>query len=76
MDVKITHSATKTEISVFGRQALDAERRRSPSLADKVLMDDTSDYKYSLPAWKEFFYQKLNSERNECELGKITHVLL
>ena len=39
-------------------------------------MDDTSDYKYSLPAWKDFFYQKLNSERNECELGKITHVLL
>ena len=38
MDVKNTHSATKTEISVFGRQALDAERRRSPSLADKVLI--------------------------------------
>ena len=38
MDVKNTHSVTKTEISVFGRQALDAERRRSPSLADKVLM--------------------------------------
>ena len=37
MDVKNTHSDTKTEISVFGRQALDAERRRSPSLADKVL---------------------------------------
>ena len=37
MDVKNTHSVTKTEISVFGRQALDAERRRSPSLADKVL---------------------------------------
>ena len=37
MDVKNIHSATKTEISVFGRQALDAERRRSPSLADKVL---------------------------------------
>ena len=35
MDVKNTHSVTKTEISVFGRQALDAERRRSPSLADK-----------------------------------------
>ena len=32
MDVKNTHSVTKTEISVFGRQALDAERRRSPSL--------------------------------------------
>ena len=40
MDVKNTHSVTKTEISVFGRQALDAERRRSPSLADKVLMRD------------------------------------
>ena len=40
MDVKITHSVTKTEISVFGRQALDAERRRSPSLADKVLRGD------------------------------------
>ena len=38
MDVKNTHSVTKTEISVFGRQALDAERRRSPSLADNVLM--------------------------------------
>ena len=38
MDVKNTYSVTKTEISVFGRQALDAERRRSPSLADKVLM--------------------------------------
>ena len=38
MDVKNTHSVTKTEISVFGRQALDAERRRSPSLADKVLI--------------------------------------
>ena len=38
MDEKNTHSVTKTEISVFGRQALDAERRRSPSLADKVLM--------------------------------------
>ena len=37
MDVKNPHSVTKTEISVFGRQALDAERRRSPSLADKVL---------------------------------------
>ena len=37
MDVKNTHSVTKTEISVFGREALDAERRRSPSLADKVL---------------------------------------
>ena len=37
VDVKNTHSVTKTEISVFGRQALDAERRRSPSLADKVL---------------------------------------
>ena len=37
MDVKNTHSVTKTEISVFGRQALDAERRRSPSLAYKVL---------------------------------------
>ena len=37
MDVKNTHSVTKTEISVFGRQALDAERRRSPSLAEKVL---------------------------------------
>ena len=37
MDVKNTHSVTKTEISVFGRQALAAERRRSPSLADKVL---------------------------------------
>ena len=37
MDVKNTHSVTKTEISVFGRQALGAERRRSPSLADKVL---------------------------------------
>ena len=37
MDVKNTHSVTKTEISVFGRQALDDERRRSPSLADKVL---------------------------------------
>ena len=33
MDVKNTHYVTKTEISVFGRQALDAERRRSPSLA-------------------------------------------
>ena len=44
MDVKNSHSVTKTEISVFGRQALDAERRRSPSLADKVLKDadDTS----------------------------------
>ena len=41
MDVKNTHSATKTEISVFGRQALDAERRRSPSLADKVLISRT-----------------------------------
>ena len=29
--------ATKTEISVFGRQALGAQRRRSPSLAGKVL---------------------------------------
>ena len=38
MDVKNTHSITKTEISVFGRQALDAERRRSPSLAGKVLI--------------------------------------
>ena len=38
MDVKNTHSVTKTEISVFGRQALDAERRRSQSLADKVLL--------------------------------------
>ena len=38
MDVKNTHSVTKTEISVFGRQALDAERRRSPSLAGKVLI--------------------------------------
>ena len=37
MDVKNTHSITKTKISVFGRQALDAERRRSQSLADKVL---------------------------------------
>ena len=37
VNVKNTHSVTKTEISVFGRQALDAERRRSPSLADKVL---------------------------------------
>ena len=37
MDVKNTHSVTKTEISVFGRQALDAERRRSPSLADNEL---------------------------------------
>ena len=39
MDVKNTHYVTKTEISVFDRQALDAERRRSPSLADKVLSD-------------------------------------
>ena len=38
--MKSTHSVTKTEISVFGRQALDAERRRSPSLADKVLRRD------------------------------------
>ena len=38
MDVKNAHSVTKTEISVFGRQAFAAERRRSPSLADKVLM--------------------------------------
>ena len=30
--------ATKTEISVFGRQALGAQRRRSPSLAVKVLI--------------------------------------
>ena len=42
MDVKNTHSVTKTEISIFGRQALDAERRRSPSLADKVLSVVTS----------------------------------
>ena len=42
MDVKNTHSVTKTEISVFGRQALDAERRRSPSLADKVLRQPSS----------------------------------
>ena len=41
MDVKNTHSITKTEISVFGRQALDAERRRSPSLAGKVLRSPT-----------------------------------
>ena len=39
MDLKNTHSVTKTEISVFGRQALDAERRRYPSLADKVLKE-------------------------------------
>ena len=39
MDVKNTHSVTKTEISVFGRQALGAERRRYPSLAGKVLKD-------------------------------------
>ena len=38
MDVKNTHSVTQTEISVFGRQALDAERRRSPSLAGKVII--------------------------------------
>ena len=38
MVVKNTHSVTKTEISVFGRQALDAERQRSPYLADKVLI--------------------------------------
>ena len=44
MDVKNTHSVTKTEISVFGRQALDAERQRSPSLADKVLMDSNDLY--------------------------------
>ena len=37
MDVKNTHSVTKTEISVFGRQALDTERRRYPSFAVKVL---------------------------------------
>ena len=37
MDVKNTHSITKTENSVFGSQALGAERRRSPSLAVKVL---------------------------------------
>ena len=41
MDVKNTHSVTKTEISVFGRQALDAERRRSPSLAGKVLINSS-----------------------------------
>ena len=35
--VKFIHAVTKTEFSVFGRQALDAERRRSPSLADTVL---------------------------------------
>ena len=40
--MKNTHSVTKTEISVFGRQTLDAERRRSPSLADKVLMVTSS----------------------------------
>ena len=40
VNVKNTHSVTKTEISVFGRQALDAERRRSPSLADKVLSEN------------------------------------
>ena len=34
---KKKHSVTKTEISVFGRQALGAKRRRSPSLAVKVL---------------------------------------
>ena len=45
MDVKNTHSVTKTEISVFGRQALDVERRRSPSLADKVLKGDYSQKK-------------------------------
>ena len=39
MDVKNTHSVTKTEISVFGRQALGSEIRRSPSLAVKVLID-------------------------------------
>ena len=37
--MKNTHSVTKTEISVFGRQALGAERRRSPSLAGKVLIN-------------------------------------
>ena len=38
MDVTNTHSVTKTEMSVFGGQALDAERRRFPFLADKVLI--------------------------------------
>ena len=46
MDVKNAHSVTKTEISVFGRQALDAERRRSPSLADKVLKGHCIEFKY------------------------------
>ena len=46
MDVKNTHSVTKTEISVFGRQALAAERRRSPSLADKVLTIQTGERLY------------------------------
>ena len=44
MDVKNTHSITKTEISVFGRQALDAERRRSPYLAGKVLIEKLNHY--------------------------------
>ena len=44
MGKKNTHSVTKTEISVFGRQALDAERRRSPSLADRVLIKAHSEH--------------------------------
>ena len=47
MDVKNTHSVTKTEISVFGRQSLDAERRRSPSLAGKVLSSDYQNLHFS-----------------------------
>ena len=58
MDVKNTHSVTKTEISVFGRQALGAERRRSPSLADKVLIaNNKNEEKILFPA------QGLNRDR-------------
>ena len=35
------------EISVFGSQGLDAERRRSPSLAVKVLRDSFNSYNVS-----------------------------
>ena len=65
MDVKNTHSVTKTEISVFGRQALDAERRRSPSLADGMVSMITKQKRF-LPTNE----MNVHQENVFCDVGR------
>ena len=77
MDVKNTHSVTKMEISVFGRQALDAERWRSPSLADKVLNSNINVFNVLFPVVtvKPLLSMNLEIYLNVFDLTFILHFI-